>query len=111
VEQDPNVIGRYLAGGPQSVALKVDQSLAAELRALHLNLASDGDFLMISQFEDMPPDEAAESKRQFGLDDNRFEVMFEALGRWSMSARFLTDLCGLMTKEEIVRTALELGVT
>jgi len=37
--------------------------------------------------------------------------MFEALGRWSMSARFLTDLCGLMTKEEIVRTALELGVT
>jgi len=85
--------------------------LAAELRALHLNLASDGDFLMISQFEDMPPDEAAESKRQFGLDDNRFEVMFDALGRWTMSAVFLTDLCGLMTKEEIVRTALELGVT
>lgn len=111
VEQDPQVVARFLAGGPQSVALKIDQSLAAELRALHLNLASDGDFLMISQFEDMPPDEAAESKRQFGLDDNRFEVMFDALGRWSMSARFLTDLCGLMTKEEIVRTALELGVT
>ena len=55
VEQDPNVINRYLAGGPQSVGLKIDQTLAAELRALHLNLASDGDFLMISQFEDMPP--------------------------------------------------------
>jgi hypothetical protein len=111
VEQEPHVVTRYLAGGPQSVGLKSDHLLAAELRALHLNLASDGDFLMISQFEDMPPDEAAESKRQFGLDDNRFEVMFDALGRWTMSAGFLTDLCGLMTKEEIVRTALELGVT
>ena len=54
VEQDPTVISRYMAGGPQSVPVKIDQSLAAELRALHLNLASDGDFLMISQFEDMP---------------------------------------------------------
>jgi hypothetical protein len=111
VEQEPHVVARFLAGGPEPVTLKVDHSLAAELRALHLNLASDGDFLMISQFEDMPPDEAAESKRQFGLDDNRFEVMFDALGRWTMSAGFLGDLCGLMTKEEIVRTALELGVT
>lgn len=37
--------------------------------------------------------------------------MFDALGRWSMSAGFLTNMCGLMTKEEIVRTALEMGVT
>ena len=46
---------------------------------------------MISQFEDMPPDEAAESKRQFGLDDDRFEVMFEVLGRWAMSPRSCTE--------------------
>jgi hypothetical protein len=111
VEQEPHVIIRYLAGGPQHVTAKADGLLAGELRALHLNLASDGDFLMISQFEDMPPSEAAESKRQFGLDDNRFEVMFDVLGRWAMSHSFLQNLCGLMTKEEIVRTALELGVT
>jgi len=111
VEQEPQVIERYLTGGPQSVVLKPDHLLAAELRALHLNLASDGDFLMISQFEDMPPQEATEAKRQFGLDDDRFECMFDALGRWSMSVGFLSNLVGLMTKEEIVRTALELGVT
>jgi hypothetical protein len=111
VERDRRVIPRYLSGGPQKVALKPDHGLAAELRALHFNMASGGDFLMISQFEDMPPDEAAESKRQFGLSDDRFEVMFEVLGRWSMSPGFLGNLCGLMTKEEIVRTALELGVT
>lgn len=111
VEKEPRVIKRYLAGGPQKVSLKPDPMLSAELRALHLNLASDGDFLMISQFEDMPPEEAAESKRQFGLDDDRFEIMFDVLGRWSMSASFLSNMCGLMTKEEIVRTALELGVS
>ena len=55
VEQEPHVITRYLAGGPQQVSPKADSLLAGELRALHLNLASDGDFLMISQFEDMPP--------------------------------------------------------
>ena len=31
--------------------------------------------------------------------------MFEVLGRWAMSHSFLHNLCGLMTKEEIVRTA------
>jgi hypothetical protein len=111
VEQEPHVIDRYLAGGPQTVDLKFDHLLAAELRALHLNLASDGDFLMISQFEDMSPTDAAESKKQFGLDPERFEILFDALGRWSMSISFLSNLCGLMTKQEIVRTALELGVT
>jgi hypothetical protein len=111
VEHEPHVIDRYLHGGPQNVDLKFDHLLAAELRALHLNLASDGDFLMISQFEDMPPDEAAESKKHFSLDPERFEVMFDALGRWAMSISFLSNLCGLMTKQEIVRTALELGVT
>lgn len=111
VEQDTHVIDRYLAGGPQTVDLKFDHLLAAELRALHLNLASDGDFLMISQFEDMSPTDAAESKKQFGLDPERFEILFDVLGRWSMSISFLSNLCGLMTKQEIVRTALELGVT
>jgi hypothetical protein len=111
VEQEPQVIERYLRGGPETVDLKYDHMLAAELRALHLNLASDGDFLMISQFEDMPPTEALESKKHFGLDPERFEIMFDVLGRWSMSISFLSNLCGLMTKQEIVRTALELGVT
>ncbi len=111
VQKEPKVIERYLAGGPQKCDVKINQALAAELRALHLNLASDGDFLMISQFEDMPPDEATAAKRQFGLDDGRFEVMFDVLGRWTMSMDFLSNLVGLMTKQEIVRTALELGVT
>jgi hypothetical protein len=111
VEQAPHVVNRYLSSGPQAATFHVNTLLATELRSLHLNLASDGDFLIISQFEDMPPEEAAESKRHFGFDDDRFEVMLDALGRWTMSATFLSNLVGLMTKEEIVRTALELGVT
>ncbi|MGE3316974.1 MAG: hypothetical protein AB7O26_17795, partial [Planctomycetaceae bacterium] len=110
VERDPGVIDRFLHGGPLDVRLKPDHQLASELRSLHLNLSSDGDFLMISQFEDMMPDDARAAKAQFGLDEARLEVMFEALGRWAMTAEFLSNMVGLMTKEEIVRTALELGV-
>jgi len=111
VEKQPEVIERYLKGGPLDVDFRPDQHLASELRSLHLNLSSEGDFLMISQFEDMTPDEARAAKQQFGLSEARLEVMFETLGRWAMSPEFPSNLCGLMTKEEIVRTALELGVT
>ncbi len=111
VEKEPEVVARYLKGGPLDVQLRADHYLASELRALHLNLASDGDFLMISQFQDMPPEEARAAKQQFGLSDDRLEIMFDVLGRWSMSPEFLSNLVGLMTKEEIVRSALELGVT
>ena len=110
VQKEPDVVGRFLKGGPLDVQLRPDHYLASELRSLHLNLSNDGDFLMISQFEDMTPDEARASKEQFGLDENRLEIMFDVLGRWSMSPEFLSNLVGLMTKEEIVRTALELGV-
>lgn len=111
VEREPVVIERFLKGGPLDVQLRPDHQLASELRALHLNLSSDGDFLMISQFEDMNPDESRAAKQQFGLDEARLEILFEALGRWAMTPEFLSNLVGLMTKEEIVRSALELGVT
>jgi hypothetical protein len=110
VEKEPDVIARFLKGGPLDVQLRPDHFLSAELRSLHLNLSTDGDFLMISQFEDMNPDEARAAKQQFGLDEARLDVMFDTLGRWSMSAEFLSNMVGLMTTEEIVRTALELGV-
>ena len=109
-ETDPQSFRRYLEGGPLTVDLAVDEALGAELRALHLRLSSEGEFLMISQFEDMDPDEASRLKRDFGLDERKFDSMFDVLGRWSMSAEFLSNLLGLMSKREIVRTAWKLGV-
>lgn len=110
VEEEPEIFQDYLIGGPLDVQVEPDHFLATELRSLHLNLPNEGDFLMISQFEDMPPEEARPLKKEFGLDESKFDVMFDVLGRWSMSERFLNNLSGMLTKQEVVRSALELGV-
>ena len=110
VEHEPEVVPAYLQGGPLFVEARPSDRLAAELRALHLRLSNDGDFLMISQFEDIPPEDARRLRRDFGVDESRLECLFDALGRWSMSPSYLSNLLGLLSKEEIVRSALELGV-
>ena len=109
-EDEPDIFQDYLVGGPLDSQIDPDHFLATELRSLHLNLSNEGDFLMISQFEDIPPEEAGPLKSEFGLDNKKLEAMFNVLSRWSMSERFLNNLSGLLTKREIVRTALELGV-
>ena len=109
VQDDPEASQRFLKGGPLDVDVTVDHFLSSELRALHLNLSNEGDFLMLSQFEDMVPDDAQRLKKKFGVDEQRLEVMFEALGLWLMSADFLTNLSGLLTGREIVRAVTVLA--
>ena len=103
-EDEPTVITHSLITGPRTTRVKVDAFLPGELRNLHLKLANEGDFLLISQFEDMQPDDARELKKQFGLDETRFEDMFDALGRWSVEPGMGLSLEGLLTEREIVRT-------
>jgi len=109
VEHEPDVVRRYLRGGPLDAEVEIDYFLASDLRSLHLNLSNDGDFLMISQFEDMPPDEARRMKREFKIDEQRLEPMFEVLAHWTMSANFISHLGGLLTNREIVRAVRELA--
>lgn len=103
VEQEPESVRRYLKGGPLEAEMSIDQFLAAELRNLHLSLSNEGDFLLISQFEDMPPDEANELKQQFKLDAERLEEMFHVLSYWYVSASMLEHLDGLLSDDEMVR--------
>lgn len=110
VEYEPHLVPGYLRGGPVYIDVVPNDRLAAELRSLHLRLSNEGEFLMISQFEDIPPDEARKLKRDFGMDEARLECLFDVLGRWSMSSGYLSNQMGLLSKEEIVRSALELGV-
>lgn len=85
VEQESAIVKRFLRRGPLPVNLVVDQQLASELRSLHLRLSNEGDFLLISQFEDLDPEEALPLKKKFGLDLAGTEMMFETLGRWHVS--------------------------
>ncbi|MEM1062126.1 MAG: hypothetical protein AAF532_10210 [Planctomycetota bacterium] len=110
VEEQPDDVTRFLDGGPMDVTVPVDEFLATELRALHLNLASDGDFLLISQFEDIPPEDADRLKQKFGLEPERFDALFDALGRWHVSAEFLGNLSGLLTGREVLQAVKVLGV-
>ncbi len=109
-ETEPEVIECYLAGGPQEVLATSESLLASDLRGLHLNLASEGDFLLVSQFEDLPPDEAAVFKAKFGLTDAKIQPMLDVLGRWYLSPEFLGNLSGLLTSREVLKAVRVLGV-
>ncbi len=110
VESKDELIPSFLKGGPLEAAVNMDHMLASELRGLHLNLSNNGEFLMISQFEDMHPDEARKTKAKFGISEDRLEIMFETLGRWQMSPDFLQNLSQLFTGREILRIVAVLGV-
>jgi hypothetical protein len=105
VHHQPKTVRAFLKGGPLEVDLKVNDQLATELQSLHLNLSNAGDFLMISQFEDMPPQEAGPLKLQFGMEQARLEAMFEVLGRWHPRPSFLGSLQGLLLPKEIDRAS------
>lgn len=113
IENDPSTLSRYLENGPLNVDLHEEISdvslLAVELRTLHLGLFGEAEFLVISQFEDLPPETARRMKIEHGIDPIRLRPMFEVLGFWTMSANFLHNLDGLLTPREIVRTANVLG--
>ena len=110
VETEPEVLEMFLTGGPLDLTIPPEDSLAESLRGLHLNLASEGDFLLVSQFEDLPPDEASTLKAKFGLREERLEPMFDALSRWYLAPEFLGNLSGLLTGREVLKTVRVLGV-
>ena len=108
-EDDPNVITHSLITGPQQAKLEVDSFLPGEFRNLHLSLANEGDFLLVSQFEDMNPIEAFELKMQFQIDMTRMEEMFDVLGRWRVQPDLQKRVAGLVTERELVRIGHVIG--
>jgi hypothetical protein len=100
---EPTVITHCMITGPKACSVEVDGFLPGELRNLHLGLANEGDFLLISQFEDLEPDDAADLKEQFRLDLQRLDEMFDALGRWYVQPHLAARLDGLLTDRELQR--------
>ncbi|WP_166826362.1 hypothetical protein [Thalassoroseus pseudoceratinae] len=103
VDEQPEIAAEFLRQGPEEIDLPIDHDLATELRSLHLSLPNHGEFLMISHFEDLHPDQANQLKQDFGLDNNRLDELFHILGLWHTSPGFLENLEGLLTPKEMQR--------
>lgn len=105
-EQEPQQFAGWAKCGPRRLSLPSQAGLPDKLRQVHLALPNEGDFLLISQFEDLPPFETLSLKAEFGLEPSKCEAMFEALGRWHVSAGFAGQLSGLLTDREIAQAVM-----
>ncbi|MBS0205816.1 MAG: hypothetical protein JSS49_23180 [Planctomycetes bacterium] len=101
VEQDADAFVNLMRSGPVDMAVPVDSYLARELRLLYLELPNDGDFLLVSQFLDLEPEESRQQKIEMGVDPRRLESLFDLLGRWHVSSQFPARLKGLLTESEV----------
>lgn len=108
VSCDVEMSRRFLRSGPRVIHADLDSRLAAAFQALHLNLPNEGDFLLVSQFLDMPPDEGRTLKAKFGMLERECDVLFDLLGRWNLSAAMRENGLGLITVGESVRLAQSL---
>ena len=72
----------------------------------------DHDFLLIEEFQDLPPDHARQLKDMLRIPDEVIEPMYAALERWNVSPGVAANLAGLMTDAEIreAMPLLETGV-
>ncbi len=110
VSVDPQTARRYMRNGPREVHHDFDPRLADTLQAFHVNLPNEGDFLLISQFQDMAPSEAIPMKKKFGMSLPACDVMFEMLSRWHISSDFAINSAGLLSSGELARTLVTLQV-
>lgn len=105
-EQEPTQFAGCAKRGPRRLSLPSPTGLPDKLRQVHLSLPNEGDFLLISQFEDLPPFEALSLKAEFGLEPSKCDPMFEALGRWHVSPGFAGRLSGLLTDREVAQAVM-----
>jgi hypothetical protein len=110
VRQDPMALGRFLAQGPLAIDVRPSRELAQSLQDLQISTCHDGQFLLISQFLDLPPREAKTLKLEFGVRPKDCDPLFDALARWHVSARFEQNAEGLLTDRELAETAAILGL-
>ena len=105
VESDWETAARVMATGPRTLGSFVDGTLADHLRFLHLNLSNEGNFLLLSQFQDVPPVEGRRLRAKFGLSDEACAPMFELISRWHVSPAIWSQAEGLLTRREMEHAA------
>ena len=110
VSVEPQTARRYVRSGLREVHHDFEPQLADTLQAFHLSLPNEGDFLLLSQFQDMAPEEANPLKTKFGMSLSACDVMFEMLSRWHISREFAKNSAGLLSANELARVLITLRV-
>ncbi|MCA9076850.1 MAG: hypothetical protein KDA93_17620 [Planctomycetaceae bacterium] len=110
VDADVDFTNHFLATGPRIQPSGIIPTLADQLRFLHLSMPNEGHYLLLSQFQDVDPEEGAKLKSNFGIDPEACEPMFELLGRWHVSSDFRQNGTGLLTASELTQAAQVLGL-
>lgn len=105
IRQHPVRAGELIERGPLASTVSLSSSLADQVQQLHLDLAPEGHFLLLSQFQDIPPEKAQEYKRQYGISDGMCDSLFEAMSRWHVSPGYADRAVGLLTETEIAALA------
>jgi hypothetical protein len=105
IAADPATAERLVADGPRPVSLPPPSAAVQQIHAVHLDLSNEGNFLLISQFQDIPPTEARILKAKFGLPEPACEAMFDVLAMWHASPEFASNAAGLLSAREIPRAA------
>ncbi len=101
IRTEPDIARRFLCRGPIECMCQIDKKLADNLQRLQITFVQEGLFLLLSQFQDIPPLEAVPLKQKHGLTDESCECLFEVLGRWYVSTEMLPLADGLLTRVEI----------
>ena len=110
IETKPESVVKLLGGGPLDMSFPIDSFLAREIRLLYLEMPNDGDFLLVSQFLDLEPEDSIDKKLQMGVDPTKLGALFDVLGRWHASPEITSHLKGLLTEAETARVASILRV-
>ena len=98
---EPEVAVAMFRSGPRSLTARILHRAAYRLDDLFEEFWDDQDFLMIEDWQDLPPDQAGRLKQLMRLSDEEIEPMYAALERWRVSPKVTGNLVGLMTDAEI----------
>ncbi|WP_146507980.1 hypothetical protein [Thalassoglobus neptunius] len=111
VRSQPTVASRFIETGPLNCPFTPTGESADRLQKLHLDYVSNGHFLLLSQFQDLPPDEARELKREYGINSDSSERMFDVLSQWHVSTDVESRAIGLLTESESARMSQVLATS
>ena len=86
IDDMPDVAVLMLRNGPRKVAPKINCRASHRLEEMFDLFWDDRDFLLINEWQDLPPDRARYPKELMGLPDEGLEPMYEALQRWRVGS-------------------------